>query len=110
MIEVGLVLWRVDHGVVGCAWGVMEGGQAEAWRGEEVLGPESCYRGREAVVGGRVLVVGVWVVTRGFEGSLLLVRVVARLRVELGRKDVLLAPLLSGLHGYLVIGTARWGV
>ena len=99
MIEVGLVLWRVDHGVVGCTWGVVEGGQAKAWRGEEVLGPESCYRGREAVVGGRVLEVGVWVVTRGFEGSLLLVRVVARLRVELGRKDVLLAPLLCLLHG-----------
>jgi hypothetical protein len=110
VVEVGLILCWIDHRVVGCAWGVMEGGQAETWRGEEVLGPESCHRGRETVVGGRVLEVGVWVVTRRLEGSLLLLRVVARLRVELGRKDVLLAPLLSGLHGYLVIGTARWGV
>ena len=110
MIEVGLVLCRVDPGVVGRARGVMEGGQAETWRGEEVLGPESCHRGRETVVGGRVLEVGVWVVTRRLEGSLLLLRVVARLRVELGRKDVLLAPLLRGLHGYLVISTAWWGM
>jgi hypothetical protein len=110
LIEVGLVLTRIDHGVVDCTWGVLEGGQAETWGGEEVLMPESSCGRREAIVRGRVLQVRVWVVPRGLEGSLLLLRVIACLILELWRQDVLMAPLLTGLHKCLVISTARWGM
>jgi hypothetical protein len=54
--------------------------------------------------------VRVWDISRWVARSLLLLRVVACLREELRRQDVLLTPLLNGLSGTLVISTARWGV
>ena len=107
MIEVGLVLSRIDHRVVGCTWSVMEWSQAKTWRGEEVLMPLSCCGRWEAIVRGRVLMVRLWDISRLVERSLLLVRIVACLRKELRREDILLTPLLNWLSGTLVICTAR---